>query len=153
MRLLAGLLILLAIGTWGPRALYTFATRIWAWTICPALVLAALSAFVERGRAVAVTASILVAAIACIFPLEITGRCAMGLSQPHPPLAILFPMGFALLTALGLALLIVELIRARRAVGNALDAPRGFEPVMNRPSAAIAPSTLPGDSHDPHSQR
>jgi hypothetical protein len=119
----------------------------------PAVAMLLLSLFLERGRLWTIAISLLMTGIACLFPLDMVVQIVSAMSRGHAPLAILFPMAFALLVLVGLGLLIAELLRARAAIRDSSDPRRGFEPVMNRPSGAIAPSTLPGDSHDPHSLR
>jgi hypothetical protein len=149
MRLLAVLLILLEMaygqGFFPPQPW----NAIWDSFTFPALSLLLLSAFLERGRSWVIALSLLMTAVACIFPLEIVGQIVVAMSRGRAPLAILFPMAFALFVLLGLALLIAELIRARAAIREASDARRGFEPVMNRSSSPIKSFHERPDAEEP----
>ena len=146
MRLLGVMLILLSMAYgWGfipPRRWHAMLES----ASLPAVAMLLLSVFLERRRLWIIAVSLCVTGVACLFPLDIVGQIIVAMSRGHAPLAILFPMTFALLVLLGLALLIAELLRARAAIREASDARRGFEPIMNRPSSPIPP---PGNLHGP----
>jgi hypothetical protein len=136
MRLLGGLLLLLAVGAGVPLLLRPGRMPVNWWmlaaltgSVLPGVGLIVLSILLPQRRKWIIAASIGVAAFASLFPLLVVLQILLALSRRDVPLAILFPMAIALLTVAALGQLIYQLARSFAAARQAPQQ-RGFEPIL-----------------------